>query len=245
MLIIFPRIKFLLPGLKFTSEIMKNFIHYFALLFLPYTLFATNCIPDCECDTDWTLEVRGAYYQPVSKDLRKVYTNHWLDYQVEAAKRMDYFWELWGGVSWASKQGHTHRSYGYDGYAFKDSTKIFVLPVSVGFKLIYPVMPFIDLYAGAGICYSFLKIKNFCKEHYSYHGLSHSPFKKGIYKNDFGAIFKVGFQWALSDSTFLDFFADYFVQYFHLSHKFDRRDVFDRDIDCSGLKVGLGFGVYF
>lgn len=224
---------------------MKNFTLFFTLLFLPFGLFSTDCIPDCECKTDWTLEVRGAYYQPDSKSFRKVYTNHLLDYQVEAAKRVYDFFEIWGGMSWASKHGHTRRAYGYFDHRFKDSTKIFVLPVSLGLKFIYPILPFIDIYVGAGVCYSFLKIKNFCKEHYSDWGLSHSPFKKGIYKNDVGGLFKAGFQFAMSDSTFLDFFVDYYLQRFHLSHKHDRRDVFKHSIDCSGFKTGVGFGVYF
>lgn len=225
---------------------MKNFILFFALLISPFGLVATDCIPDCECDTDWTLEVRGAYYYLPNKSLKRVYTSHWIDYEVEAAKRVHPFIEIWGGVSWASKQhGHTRRTYGEYHDVFRDRTKIFVLPVSLGLKFIYPIFPFVDVYIGGGACYSFLKIKNFCKEHYSYMGLSHSPFKKAIYKNEFGGIFKVGFQFAMSDSTFLDFFADYYAQRFHLSHRRDRRDVFNRNVDCSGFKFGAGFGVYF
>lgn len=216
-----------------------------AVLFLPVGLFATDCIPNCDCETDWTLEVRGAYYYVPSKPLKHVYTSDWIDYQVETAKRVHNFVEVWGGVSWASKQGHTSRTYGYYSDLFRDQTKIFVLPVSLGLKLIYPILPCVDVYVGGGVCYSFLKIKNFCKEHYSYLGLSHSPFRKAIYKNEVGGIFKIGFQFAMSDSTFLDFFADYYTQRFHLSHKTDRRDVFSRNVDCSGFKFGAGFGVYF
>lgn len=222
---------------------MKPLTLLFALFLLPMTLLSTDCIPDCEAMTDWTLEVRGAYFYIPNKQLKDVYTHHWLDYEVEAAKRVDPFVEIWGGVAWANKHGHTKQRYHH--HLFKDSTKIFVLPVSLGIKLIYPIFPYVDVYAGAGVCYSFLKIKNFCKEDYSYMGFSHSPFKKGIYKNGFGGVFKTGFQVALSESTFLDFFVDYFAQTFTLSHRKDRRDVFDKRIDCSGFKFGAGFGVYF
>ncbi len=222
---------------------MKNLSLFFIFLFLPLGLFATDCIPDCDTETDWTLEVRGAYYYLPNKSVKRIYADHWIDYQVEAAKRVHPFVEVWGGISWASKHGYTHKIYDY--YRFKDSTKMFVLPVSMGFKLIYPIMAFVDIYAGAGVCYSFLKIKNFCKEDYSYHGLSRSPFRKGIYKNEFGGLFKIGFQYAMSDSTFLDVFADYYAQRFHLSHKRERRDVFNRMVDCSGFKFGAGLGVYF
>lgn len=222
---------------------MKALTVLFTLLFLPLGICATNCIPDCETATDWTLEVRGAYYYVPNKSLKRVYTDNWIDYEVEAAKRIHPFIEIWGGVNWATKHGHTKRD--YYGITFKDSTRIFVLPVSLGLKVIYPLFPYVDVYAGAGVCYSFLKIKNFCKEHYSYLGFSDSPFKKAIYKNEFGGVFKVGFQVAMSDSTFLDFFVDYYAQRFHLSHKTDPRDVFKRHVDCSGFKFGAGFGVYF
>lgn len=222
---------------------MKNLTLFLTLLFLSIGLFATDCIPDCDCETDWTLEVRGAYYYFPNKSIKKIYADHWIDYQVETAKRVHNFVEVWGGISWASKHGYAHRMYDY--YRFKDSTKMFVLPVSLGLKLIYPILPCVDVYTGFGVCYSFLKIKSFCKEDYSYYGFSRSPFRKCIYKNEFGGVFKIGFQYAMSESTFLDFFADYYTQRFHLSHRRDRRDIFNRVVDCSGFKFGVGLGVYF
>lgn len=221
---------------------MRNLRSFLMLLLLPFGLLATDCIPNCECETDWTLEVRGAYYQPCSKSFAKVYTRHLLDYQVEAAKRIHPFCEIWGGISWASKHGHTRRVYDSYSYEFKDKTQIFILPVSLGAKLIYPIMPYVDLYAGAGVCYSFLRIHNHCNDDYSYWGLSRSPFKKEIHRSRWGAIFKVGFQIAMSDSTFLDIFADYYSQHFHIS---SHRSIFKHDLDCSGFKIGAGLGVYF
>lgn len=215
------------------------------VVFLPLSLMATDCIPDCDCATDWTMEVRGAYYYLPNKDVKKVYTDQWLDYQVEIAKRVTHFMEIWGGVSWATKHGHTHRKCGYYREVFKDSTRIFVLPISLGLKAIYSICPFVDVYAGAGACYSFLRIKNKCKDDYYYRGFAHSPFKKEIDKSDFGGVFKLGVHYAMSTSTYLDLFADYYTQKFDLSKKSRSCDVFRHDIDCSGFKIGLGFGVYF
>jgi len=224
---------------------MKNPFFLFTLLLLPFTLFATNCITDCETSTNWTLELRGAYYHVPNKSVERVYTSHWLDYEVELAKRVHPFIELWGSLDIATKHGHARREYGSYDYDFSDSTRINVIPFSLGFKLIYPIFRCVDVYAGAGLCYSFLKIKNFCKEDYSDHGASRSPFKKSFCRTDFGGVFKVGFQVAMSDSTFLDFFTDYYAQCFELSHKSDPRYIFKRHIDCSGFKFGAGFGVYF
>lgn len=214
------------------------------LMMIPMAIFATECIPDCEKDTDWTLEVRAAYYDLSSKKIKKIYSDNWIDYQVETAKRITPFWEIWGGVSWARKHGHTRGGYGSYDYRFRDETQMFILPISAGLKCLYPIFPFVDIYAGVGVSYTFLKIKNFCKDDYSSWGLSRSPFRKAIYKNEWGGVFKLGFQYAMSDSTFLDFFADYFLQRFRFSHK-DPRDIFKHDLVCDGFKFGVGFGVYF
>ena len=225
---------------------MKHLALFFVLIFLPFGLQSTDCIPYCECDTDWTLEVRGAYYQPASKHLRQVYSQHLLDYQVTVAKRVHDFCEIWAEVDWAIKQGSGHKHYDYDYYGFKDKTRLSLLPVSLGLKLIYPILPFVDVYVGGGLSYSFLRIKNHCKEDYSYWEFHHAPFKKVIYKNSLGGVLKIGFQVAMSDSTFLDFFADYYFQKFHFSHVNESRgSFFKHHLDCSGFKFGAGFGVYF
>gem|GEM_PF-1457074 len=222
---------------------MRNFTPFFALLFFPFQMFATDCLPDCDCETDWTLEVRGAYYYLPDRALKKVYTPHWMDYEVETAKRVHDFIEVWGGVSWASRKGHGHRIYRHED--LRERTTLFLLPISLGLKVIYPILPCLDVYLGAGISYSFLKIKYFCREHFFQEELSRSSLKKAIYKNEFGGLFKVGCQWAMSDSTFLDFFVDYQGQRFRLSHKDHRRNLFSHPLDCSGFKFGAGCGVYF
>jgi hypothetical protein len=220
---------------------MKDYLIFF-LLFHPLCLFATDSFP-CDRDTDWTMEVRGAYYYLSGTAIKRVYTSHLIDYQVEAAKRVNSFVEVWAGVNWASKRGKAYRTFG--DYNFRDRTIIYILPLNLGLKLIYPILPCVDIYAGGGVCYSFLRIRNFCKEHYSDYGFSRSPFRKGIYKNEFGGVFKVGLQFAMSETTFLDFFVDYIAQRFRLSRRDDPRNVFSRSLDCSGFKFGAGFGVYF
>lgn len=226
---------------------MKCLLYFLAILLLPFAARATDCIPDCECETDWTLAVRGAFYQPSSKKLREVFSSTLLDYQVIVAKRVHPFCEIWAEMDWAVKRGrgetHGYDYYGYD-YGFRDRTRLSLLPISLGAKFIYPVLPFVDVYAGAGVCYSFLRIKNTCREDYYDWGYSRSPFKKEIYKYGFGGLFKLGFQVALCESVFLDFFADYYLQKFDFS-RHDHRSLFKRDLDCSGWKFGAGFGVYF
>lgn len=226
---------------------MKYLFFFLATILFPCTLLAASCRPDCETETDWTLEVRGAYYQPTSKQLRKVYSSCLLDYQVTAAKRIHRYCEIWGELDWTIKEGSAHRHDDEGFYGFKDRTRISILPVSLGLKLVYPISNCVDIYAGAGISYSFLRLRNRCKEDDSYWSFSYSPLKKEIYKNTVGGLFKVGFQLALSDSTFLDVFADYTAQRFRFSHHEDEsgRSLFKHSLDCSGFKFGAGLGVYF
>jgi hypothetical protein len=95
-----------------------------------------------------------------------------------------------------------------------------------------------------GASYSFLKMKHFCKQEYSYWGFSESPFKKSLRTSGWGGVCKVGIQYAMSHYTFLDVFVDYYLQHFYFSHR-DPRNVVGRHIDCSGFKYGAGIGVYF
>lgn len=225
---------------------MNTIRFLFAILLLTLPLAATDCIPNCEFRTDWTMEVRGAYYYMPSKSIERVYTHQWLDYQVCLAKRVHPYVEVWGEVDWANKRGHMHERAGYYHTRLKNKTRMSILPISLGLKAIYPILPFVDIYAGAGVSASFLRIKSHCQsDYYSYYGVSHSPWKKAVYKNSIGGLFKVGVQYALCPSMFIDLFADYIVQSFDHFHKHDRRDVFKQKVDCSGLKAGIGLGVYF
>lgn len=76
---------------------MKSKFLLFILLF-PLTLFAS----------DWTLELRGAYYKPVSKKLREAYSGGWIDYQLEAGYFIEDDIDIWVGVNWISKKKKTN-----------------------------------------------------------------------------------------------------------------------------------------
>lgn len=199
---------------------------------------------DSDCsDRIWTLEVRGAYFQPSSKALRRIFSSAWLDYQIEAAVRVSDFWEVWGGVNWIAKQHGRAKSLPY---GLKDRTKMYLLPLSIGFKFIYPICPRIEAYLGGGVCYSFLYIHNHCRGNYYYWGFHHSPLKHNTYRNTVGGVLKMGFQIDLGDYVFLDVFVDYITQRFHFSrHEHSRRNIFRHDIECGGFKYGAGLGVYF
>jgi outer membrane protein W len=221
--------------------VIMKFFSFLVTLLLPFGLQGFYCITDIE--TDWTLEVRGAYYQPSDKKIDKYYSNHWIDYELETSYRVNPFWDVWAGLSWARK--HTRFRLHEDG--LKNGSKIFVLPLAIGAKFSYPILPYAQIYTGVGLCYSFLKIQNKCMEHDSDVSFHRSPFKRNLLKSDWGGVIKLGVRVALSKSTFIDVFTDYYAQTFKLSHHetASKRVLFRHDIDVSGFKFGGGIGVYF
>ena len=215
---------------------MRTSSLFWLLFLLPVALLTAESAPDRECEANWTLQINGAYYQPLAKSFTKVYSRHLLDYQVEASKRIRPYCELWTGVQWASKRGHGHRTFHDVSYTLEHRSQVFITPLYLGAKWVYPILPIIDLYAGASACYSFLRIKNVSEQHDSYASFYHKPLKKSTRKEGWGALFILGLRVSTSASTFLNFFIEYYAQRFELSH---------HHLDCSGLKGGLGLGVYF
>jgi len=212
----------------------------FLLLLFPLSLFAREIE---WTDTDWTLEIRGAYFSPSSKKMRHLHSGGWTDYQVETSKRIHDFFDVWAAVNWLGRV-RSYRDHGYNDV--KNQSKIYVLPLSVGFKFIYPILPCTEVYLGVGGCYSFLNIYNHCSD-YKRHELSRCPFKRHRHKTNYGAVIKLGIQYSLTNNLFIDVFADYLSQRFRFSHHDQEsgQQQFGDYFNVSGFKFGAGLGVYF
>ncbi|MBA2368158.1 MAG: hypothetical protein H0V82_03935 [Candidatus Protochlamydia sp.] len=210
-----------------------------------YCLLIILCLPFTLLATEWTTEVRGAGYRLSSKQVKNIYAENWTDYQVEASQRLCRYFDFWVGVNWASKRSRLHRD---DYYLYsRERTQIFVLPLSAGYKFIYPLCNCLDFYLGGGICYTFLKIRNGSIDSTCGPERGESFYKKWIKKDDVGGVAKLGIRWSMGSDTFLDVFVDYFSQRFRLSRSeaLTMCSCRIRHLNCSGLKYGLGFGVYF
>jgi len=217
---------------------MKIMIYFLLLIGLPFHLSAQDSLSE----TDWTLEIRGACYSPQSNKIREIYSRAWIDYQVLTSKKIASNVEFWGQVSWSIKKGSTSKGK----YGFKDRTRAWILPIAAGVRFIYPVACRTHAYFGAGACYSFLKIDNRCENIYDYYFRSNAPFHKHIRKHEIGGLFKMGVLFETGDKTFIDLFADYYLQNFHLGHHnlFEEK-IIKHKFQASGFKFGAGFGVNF
>lgn len=219
----------------------------FAIILAPFSLFSScceddSCYSDDCCSTDsccfnwcegWSAEFRIAWYSPSSHKFRKIYSNSLADYQIELSKKLFGNWDLWLDVDYATKKGHS--TY------FHDKTRITIVPIILGARYSFDLCYDFQLYLGAGVNYTFLRI----------HDDSHYV-KKHVHKEQFGGTFKVGLKKYFCDCFFVDVFVDYFLQDFHFSGK-DRlssssgseRFVQRHSANLSGFKIGAGIGYTF
>lgn len=207
---------------------MKKIPVYVMLFLFPFFLYG-----------EYTLEIRGAYYRPQSKILREKFGNSWFDFQVETSTFVCENIELFLGVDWIIKRRNFH---GYSCYFSehccschdRDYLRFWLLPFTFGAKYHYFFTPCLSAYLGAGGAVTAVNI-----ERHSYF------FKDYAAIVDVGAIFKSGLHFDYGNYTFFDVFVDYFYQQVRLN-QWERRVGLDRHvIDLSGLKIGLGLGVYF
>lgn len=208
---------------------------------------AQDCLNDCDdCDGDlpliarkcsnWTLAVRVAYFHPFSKGLTQVYSRGWIDYEVEATRRLGNNFQAWIGTDWTHKRGEL----GKKPAGYHNPSRIAISPVHVGLKGVFPLRGNLDFYAGLGLCISFIKIQSH-SDFYRAH-LGPPTCKRFVHKNTVGAIVKTGVRYAYGKYTYFDFFADY---YYSPEIKLSEKEFSHRKISTSGLKLGAGIGIFF
>lgn len=180
----------------------------------------------CESDYHFSVNTRVAYYHPTSKRVREIYKDGWADYQVEISSQWKENWQLWTGVSGFSEKG---RSTGFD-----DSTKLTLIPLSLGVKYIFDEICSTKFYVGAGACYSWLTIHD------------HSRYvHEHTRKKAFGGIFQFGAYYNVTESIFANAFVDYLYQRFHFPSESYSPYVKRNDLNMSGFKIGVGLGMSF
>jgi outer membrane protein len=234
------------------------FTTFFMLLSLPLLAWDScdNCCNPCE-DSGWgiTAEARVAYYHPSSKRVRRIYGDGWADYQLEISKGFkgfgdlfgngdcgcfninDFEWRLWAGVSGFSRKGES--------IGFHDDTRLQLIPVSFGVKLLYPIFCNAKIFIGGAACYSFLNIRD------------HSRYvHEHTRREEWGGLIQSGITYNICDWAVVSAFFDYFFQRFdfHDTHYssyrssgyyYDDRYIERNDLNMDGYKVGVGLGVTF
>lgn len=176
--------------------------------------------------TNWSLELRGAAFIPLKKQLRDIYGSGLPTIELEGAYSvLKDFWLscdqllLWGNVGWTFKTGETI-GHGY-------YTRLNLIPISLGIEYQIYLGKGFDFYFGIGPTYSFLRIEN-----YDFVDRHH------IRKSQFGLTTKTGFRYTFFTNYFIDVFADYFYTQFGKMHD----SIQSIDNHFSGFIIGGGFG---
>lgn len=171
---------------------------------------------------NWDFQARESYYYPTSSKVRKIYPNI-SEFQLELSYQpCGNIWGGWIEGGYVSKKG---KSIGSDNH-----TQLKLYPLSAGIKYLFVSCKW-TVYIGAGLAYSFLRIKN------------DSPYVPKFSKaNRVGGVGKIGFDYHIGFLT-LGGFIDYYYTNFHFSgHK---HNIKENDVNMSAFLFGGAIGVNF
>lgn len=199
----------------------------------------------------WDLTPRIGFWEPLADTGRSVFRGGQPVYELELSFHFDYPWvrvpwKVWTNVSYFAPEGRTL-------YCHHEATT-WIVPVSLGLKYSWFCWDCLELYAGAGVAGSWMKIKDDSPGHRHHHGdfdhadfNHHSNFNRDFDKESYcanhdrddtshrlkkaaGFVLKSGLRYAVCNWIYLDFFADYYYSYFHVK---------SRDHHFKDLFVGL------
>ncbi len=163
------------------------------------------------------IDFRIAGFIPNSDLFRDIYGTINPSYQLEAACNVKKGLNAWGNFSYFNAHGNS--------IPFHNKTRLQMLPISAGLKYVHVLHCCFDIYAGAGLCYTWLKEKNkLC--------LSNSA-------SNFGGIFKLGI---IKNCECLRFslFSDYQLQNFKI-----KKSMCNKKVNANGLLLGGAIGISF
>lgn len=194
--------------------------------FLAFIGFWMSINIEASCLSGVEVEAKISAFVPSSKIIRRIYSDAIPYYELEVAKPFCNDWQVWLGVGYLSNDGHS--------IGCENKTSFQLVPVTFGLKYLYSINPCMDLYTGAGACWSFFKNKD------------HSPFvHQNISNNALGGIFKLGFIYRIKEHVFIDIFTEYLYQNFSFKHHYEDHYTIRNNLNMSGFKIGGGLGFNF
>lgn len=169
----------------------------------------------------YTLEGKAGVFIPSSNKMRKIFGSTLPFIELEGSYQLSSDWKVWAGVGYIFEKG---KSIGCG-----SSTKIQVIPFTLGIKRFFPLTPQIDGFLGLGGLWTL----------YRNHDYSQSVHNH-ISANEFGAIVTGGFQYDLNDRFVVSFFGEYMYQRFSFNRVYSEHFTYRHDVDMSGTKIGFG-----
>ncbi len=180
------------------------------------------------CTTAWAsnstfVEAKFSYFYFSSEELRKVYDQGGINYEVATCIPVWRGFHLWGAVDYFYKEGRSLEG--------DEKTNIRIIPLTLGLKYIYHTNKF-GFYGGVGPRYFFVRTKNdsdFVDSKTSVSGL--------------GGVAEAGVLYSLSKHWLLDLFGSYSFKRLHphTSHS----TVQTHAEQVGGWNIGGGLGYKF
>lgn len=161
------------------------------------------------------LDFRVAGFIPNSNLFCDIYGTINPSYQVEVSHDLKCGLNVWGNFSYFNAHGKS--------VPFHNKTRLQFFPISAGFKYVYALRDCLDIYGGAGLCYTWLKEKN-------KHCLSNTG-------NNFGGVFKLGMMKQYRCLNF-SLFTDYQLQKFIV-----KKSTCKKKVNANGLLLGGSIGI--
>jgi hypothetical protein len=109
--------------------------------------------PCCDDSYCLTIEGKASAYFPFENKVRRIYSSTLTFYEGEVDL------PLWWGFSGYFSAGYLENT-GHS-LGLHNKTKLQMVPLTVGFKYFWEVIPCLDVYLGAGVVYSILNIHDY------------------------------------------------------------------------------------
>lgn len=180
---------------------MKYLAAFLMLIILPVKAFTIDCFGEStslmediwnpclnKFFSNWDAEIRGAYFQPVSRTQNSIYTRDHLTGGIEVAKRLDCNWSFWANYTYIRNRGNNNLG---------ENTTLRLNPLSMGIKYAIPIGCRWKLYAGIGPNYTWGRIWE-----------NGNP-PRHTNRSKVGLMTKLGLNYELENCLFVDIFADY------------------------------------
>lgn len=176
--------------------------------------------------SDTKLQIRAGYFDLKDHRAREIYNNGGIEVEIEAARKIGCYVDLWGNFNYFWKNGHST--------GLKEKTHLDLYTLSLGLKHFFPLYrERLYFYLGIGGALGILKIKD------------NSSFVKKHRDQAFGGgVAKGGFLYFFKQCFFFDFFTDYYYLPSHFKGS-RMRNLTGNNPDLGGFRFGLGFGVNF
>ena len=169
------------------------------------------------------IEAKFSYFDFSSHQLRKIYHNGGINYELAASMPVWYGLNIWAAADYFSKDSHSLGGH--------QKTEIRIIPLTLGLKYIYAIKNF-SLYVGTGFRYFFVRTRN--HSHYVDHKISRS----GL-----GGVVEGGALYLFAKHFVLDVFGSYSFKKLH-THT-SRHAVYTHGEQVGGWNVGGGIGYKF